>query len=89
MNPNPARITIIRRSILETLKHAQGYALEASTLRSFLDTLLRPPVSDEEWEAHIKWLQDNKLIIPVPSDLDDSILQYAITERGRVRLATL
>ncbi|WAC20993.1 hypothetical protein OVA24_06305 [Luteolibacter sp. SL250] len=86
---DPARITIIRRTILETLKNAQGYAVEVSILRNFVSTLLRPPVTDEEWTNHIGWLVKGGFIVLVPSDLDDSIQQYAITERGRVLLATL
>jgi hypothetical protein len=86
---DPARITIIRRTILETLKNAQGYAVEVSILRNFVSTLLRPPVTDEEWASHIAWLVRGGFIVLVPSDLDDSIQQYAITERGRVLLATL
>ncbi|WAC18872.1 hypothetical protein OVA24_16700 [Luteolibacter sp. SL250] len=86
---DPARITIIRRTILETLKNAQGYAVEVSILRNFVSTLLRPPVTDEEWANHIAWLVKGGFIVLVPSDLDDSIQQYAITERGRVLLATL
>jgi hypothetical protein len=86
---DPARITIIRRTILETLKNAQGYAVEVSILRNFVSTLLRPPVTDEEWTNHIGWLVKGGLIALVPSDLDDEVQQYAITERGRVRLATL
>jgi len=85
---NPARITIIRRTILETLKHAQDFALEQSIMRNFVDALLRPPVTDAEWEANIAWLLQGRITL-VPSSLDEAIVQYAITERGRVLLATL
>jgi hypothetical protein len=86
---DPARTTIIRRTILETLKNAQGYAVEVSILRNFVSTLLRPPVTDEEWTQHIEWLVKGSRIAAIESDLDETIIQYAITERGRVLLKTL
>jgi hypothetical protein len=85
---NPARTTIIRRTILETLKHAQDYALEESILRNFVDALLRPPITDEEWASNIAWLSQGRITL-VPSSLDETVRQFAITERGRVLLQTL
>lgn len=85
---HPARITVIRRSILDTLKHAQDYAVEASVLRSFVDTLLKPQSTDEEWTSHINWLVKGSYITSVESSLDESLLEYAITARGRTLLAT-
>ncbi|MBX3742460.1 MAG: hypothetical protein KF712_15850 [Akkermansiaceae bacterium] len=73
---------------IPSLKHAQDYALEESIMKNFVDALLRPPVTDEEWNRHIAWLLEGRITL-VPSSLDDSVKQYAITERGRVLLATL
>ena len=86
---NPLRIKLIRRTILTALKHADGYAVPEVTLRPHVEDLLRPPLSDVEWAGNIKWLSEGKRIVAVPSDLDDSLVQWAITEHGRTLLATL
>lgn len=89
---NPMRKKEIARTILETLNHARGYAVPEASLRPQVDGLLRPPVTDEEW-AQATYTLENPLgswaITRVPSELDDSLIQWAITERGRVLLATL
>ena len=86
---NPVRSKALRLTILEQLKHAQGYALPADALRPMVDSLLRPPVTDEEWQHSITWLESNGHIVRVPSDLDPALVQHSITERGRVALQTL
>jgi hypothetical protein len=86
---NPARTKALRLTILEQLKHAQGYALPDETLRSMVNSLMRPPVSDEEWTHSMDWLETNTMTVRVGSDLDASLIQHSITERGRVALQTL
>ena len=80
---------IVRKTILETLSFAHGYALAESTLKSQTDLLVRPPVTSDEWETTLKYLLQRKLIAEIPHDLDDTLKQYALTEQGRVALATL
>jgi hypothetical protein len=86
---NPTRTKNVRQTILEALKFAQGYALLEDTLKTHVDGLLRPPVGAVEWSAAIKWLSDGKHIVAVENDMDDELVQWAITERGRVLLSTL
>jgi hypothetical protein len=86
---NPARTKALRLTILEQLKHAQGYALPDDTLRSMVDSLLRPPTTDDEWKLSMDWLETNTMTVCVDSDLDPDLKQHSITERGRVALQTL
>ena len=86
---NPARTKALRRTILEQLKHAQGYALPDDALRPMVDSLMRPPVSDEEWKLSMDWLETNTMTVRVASELDADLIQHSITERGRVALQTL
>jgi hypothetical protein len=88
---NSVRKKLIRQTLLETLKHAQGYAVPEESLRPHVDALIRPPLSDAEWNSAITEMADPSrgLIAAVPSDLDPDLKQWAITERGRTVLATL
>jgi hypothetical protein len=86
---NPFRKADIARSILETLKHAQGFAVPEASLRPQVDGMLRPPADDAEWTAAVDMLAGRESIVAIPSDLDPDLKQWAITERGRVLLQTL
>jgi hypothetical protein len=79
------------RTILECLRFAQGYAVLEEALRPQVDALMRPPTTEEEWEGAIKDLshESRGAIVAVESGLDKELVQWAITERGRVLLATL
>lgn len=84
-----ARTTTVRKTILETLSFAHGYALAESTLRSQVNVLIRPPLSDDEWQITLNWMQLRKLVTAIAADLDETLMQFALTEQGRVALATL
>ena len=86
---NQFRKIDIARAILQTLKHAQGYALPEETLRTQVAGLLRPPAKDEEWTAAMDMLAGRESITRIESELDPELRQFAITERGRVLLQTL
>ncbi len=86
---NPTRNLLLRKTTLEALGFAKGYALPDATLRSHVDALLRPPLSGEEWTITTAWLESERLVVRVPNDLDAALIQWAITERGRVLLSTL
>ncbi len=88
---NPMRNREIARTILETLKHAQGFAVPTASLRPQGNGLLRPPATDDEWEAAVKMLHDpaRGAIAQIECDFDATLEQWAITERGRVLLQTL
>lgn len=88
---NPMRNKEIARTILETLRHAQGYAVPDASLRPQVSGLLRPPATDDEWEFALAMLSDKSrgAITPVACDFDPTLEQWAITERGRVLLQSL
>lgn len=86
---NPFRKNDIARAILQTLGHAQGYAVPEPTLRPQVAGLLRPPPQDAEWTAATDMLGAREAIVRIPAELDPELVQWAITERGRVLLATL
>lgn len=86
---NPLRKKLIRQNVLEALKWADGFAVIADALRSHVDAMVRPPISEEEWTETIQWLVENGCIALVEASFDKELIQYAITERGRVLLATL
>lgn len=88
---SPMRRTDLLRTILETLQFARGYAVLEAVLRSQVDGLMRPPTADEEWKAAVDTLKDTArgAIVAVEAELDPTLVQWAITERGRVLLKTL
>lgn len=90
MSSNPLRKTTLLRTFLEQLNHAKGYAVPEVALRPQVDGLMRPPTSDEEWKDAVTWLEAGirQAIQRIPSDFDEELVQWTITERGRVLLQT-
>jgi hypothetical protein len=89
MTGNPARVKQIRRAALEALKFAGGYALAEETLMEHVSDLVRPPLTYGEWGVTTAFLKDNGHIVPIESEIDPGMKQWAITDRGRTLLATL
>lgn len=85
------RRAALLRTILETLAFARGYALPEEALRPQVAGLIRPPAGDEEWQGAIADLSSEVrgAIVRIPHELDAELVQWAITERGRVLLQTL
>jgi hypothetical protein len=79
----------IARAILQTLQHAHGYAVPEPSLRPQVNGLIRPPADDAEWTAATDMLAARESIVAIPAEIDPDLKQWAITERGRVLLATL
>lgn len=86
---NPFRPKQVRRAILDTLDMAKGYALEATTLKGFVDDQLRPPLEDAEWIEAVNSFLELEFIRLVPSALDPLMTQYVLTERGKSALQSL
>lgn len=88
---HPLRRTHLLRTILETLDFARGFAVPEEALRPQVDGLVRPPSSDPEWASAIEQLSSpvHGAIVRIPAELDPELVQWAITERGRVLKATL
>lgn len=86
---NPFRKSDIARAVLQTLSHANGWALPEPSLRPQVDGLIRPPTEDAEWTAAVDMLAGREAIKAIENSLDPEIRQWAITERGRVLLQTL
>lgn len=88
---NAMRTKLTRKTILQALSYAKGFPLLEESLRPHVDALCPPPTTDEEWKGHIDWLTDESrgAIVKVASAADEELVQWAITDRGRVMLASL
>lgn len=86
---NPQRRKQITRAVLEALSMAGGYALEESTLFSFVDDLVKPPLQYTEKGLATKFLKDGGFIREVADSMDPGMKQWLITELGRNQLASL
>jgi hypothetical protein len=75
-------------AILETLHHCGGYALETHVLQQHVSDLIKPPIADDVWSELINELVDKHLIVAVDHDLDDTLVQYALTGKGKAVLAS-
>lgn len=89
MTANPARNKQIRRTVLEALRFAGGFALAEEVLMEHVSDLVHPALSYGEWGVTTAWLRDNDHIVAVVSDIDPGMKQWAITEKGKTLLLTL
>lgn len=84
--PDPARQQAIRREILEKLDRAHPYALPQPTLRTMLNSAIRPPVSDAEFDDAMSFLQAREFVTTRPDELDPEnadLMKWLITEIGQ------
>lgn len=86
---NTQRTKQIRRAALEALKPASPYALPESTMLSFVDDLVKPPLSDAERKETLAWLADGKFAVRTAGALDPDAPEWVITELGKSLLASL
>lgn len=86
---NPMRRKQAARAFLEALAMAGGYALEESILWSYVNDLLKPPLSFGEKGVINKFLKDNGWIREATDSMDPGMKQFVITELGRNQLASL
>lgn len=86
---NPARTKQIRKAALQTLAQTGGYALPVESLWSFVDDLVKPPLTFGEKGVTEKFLIDGQFVRLVPDSLDPILKQCVITELGRNLLASL
>jgi hypothetical protein len=86
---NPLRRKQAAKAYLESLQMAGGYALEDSRLMSFVDDLIRPPLSFSEHGVVKQMLRDGKMIKAVTDALDPEMKMWVITDLGRNYLASL
>lgn len=80
---NPFRKKQATQSLLDTLELAGSYPLEVSVVRNHLKDMVKPQLSDKEWDELITSALNQDLIVQVPSKLDSELIQYTITERGQ------
>ncbi|GEM_PF-3715463 len=76
----------IRRTILDVLEVAFPYATPETTLRVQLDTRLRPPVGDAEFEQAMTFLNTKAHVKTVADPIDEQNVKWTITETGKVLL---
>ena len=86
---NPHRRKQVLRAVLQTLKFASPYALEAEALWNNINDLLSPPLQFGERGVVIGQLKTQLMVTEVEDSLDKELRQYAITELGRTYLQTL
>lgn len=86
---NPQRTKQIRRAALEALKPAHPYALPEATMLSFVDDLVKPPLSAAERAETLAWLADGKFAARTAGALDPDAPEWVITELGKTLLASL
>lgn len=86
---NPVRLRQIRRALLSALAMGEGYAIPEELLWGFVDDLVRPPLSYTEKGVTTAFLQENKYIVKVASEIDPGIVQWAVTEKGKTLLASM
>lgn len=86
---NPFRETDLRRSILEALELASPFALPEESLRTSVNSRVRPPAGEEEFGEALLALSTRKAIATVPDSLDENLVKYTITEVGKAMLAQL
>ena len=87
---NPLRKKQAAKCYLETLQMAGGYAVEDSRLMSFVDDLIRPPLTYAEHGVAKQDLRNGKYIREAtPDALDPGMKQWVITDLGRNYLASL
>jgi hypothetical protein len=86
---NPLRQKQVAKALLEALNMAGGYALEESRMFSFLDDLVRPPLSFAERGVTTKLLKDGGYIRTATDPLDPGMKMWVITDLGRNYLASL
>lgn len=86
---NPHRRKQVLRAVLETLRFASPYALEAEALWKNVNDLLSPPLQFGERGLVMGQLKTAKMVTEVEDSLDKELRQYAITELGRTYLQTL
>ena len=61
---------------------ADGYPLAVDVLRGYARDLVKPPVSDAEWQAVVDEMGSKDYIAKVESKFDEELEQYTLTERG-------
>ena len=86
---NPLRRKHAAKSYLEALQMAGGYALEDGRLMSFVDDLIKPPLTYAEHGVVKAMLKDGKYMREAPDQLDPGMKMWVITDLGRNYLASL
>lgn len=86
---SPYRKKQVRRAILETLLMAKGYALENQHLQSCVDDMVKPALTDDEWKDAVTFLGGGEYMRRVAEDADVTLVQWAITTRGKTLLASI
>ena len=87
---NPLRRKHAAKTYLEALQMAGGYALEDSRLMSFVDDLMRPPLTYAEHGVIKEMLKKGDYMRrAAPDQMDPEMKMWVITDLGRNYLASL
>ena len=77
------RTLTIRKATLEILERAEPYALPERQLLVELNTALRPPAAQAEFDDALIFLNIRNHIAIVPDNLDETFVKWVITETGK------
>jgi len=76
----------VRRAILEILERAEPYALPERQLKIEINSALRPPVGDAEFDDALCFISRRGLAATVPDPLDEQNVKWTISEPGKALL---
>lgn len=86
MHADPFRSQEIRRTLLEKLEIAEPHALPEPTLQVGLNSKLRPPIGQAEFDDALLFLQTRGFIGNLPDEIDENLSKWFITEAGKTLL---
>lgn len=86
---NPLRRKHAAKAYLEALQMAGGYALEDGRLMSFVDDLIRPPLTYAEHGVVKEMLKKGNYMRPAEDAMDPGMKMWVITDLGRNYLSSL
>ena len=81
------RTAFIRRTMLTALADCGPYALVETTFLSQLNVSIVPPLTRQEFEAELHWLESNHFVVGVHGDLGGPA-KWKITPDGKAVLAS-
>ena len=77
----------IRKVILRLLSAAHPRALPEKTLFHYVNDDVRPPLTQNQFDDHVLFLQDGDYIKALPGELGETQPRWRITEAGLGEIA--
>lgn len=80
------RFSNITRAILSTLEGGNLYPYPEAQLLDEINSVIRPPVGQAEFDEAMLFLNSHKFAVTVPSALDANLIQWTITDSGKAAI---